>query len=91
MAADARFPCFMVRKDDSGKVSAAVERIMRDDLPPGDVVIEVAYSSLNYKDALAIAGHPGVVRTFPHVPGIDCAAWSSRASRRCTSRAMRCW
>ena len=39
----------------------------------GDVLIRVAYSSLNYKDALAAQGHPGVVRTFPHVPGIDCA------------------
>ena len=37
------------------------------------MLIRVAYSSLNYKDALATQGHPGVVRTFPHVPGIDCA------------------
>ena len=50
-----------------------MERISRDELPAGDVMIEVAYSSLNYKDALASQGHPGVVRTFPHVPGIDCA------------------
>ena len=42
-------------------------------LPPGDVLIHVQYSSLNYKDALATQGHPGVVRTFPHVPGIDFA------------------
>jgi acrylyl-CoA reductase (NADPH) len=73
MAADARFPCFMVRKDGSGKISAAVEQITRGDLPPGDVLIEVAFSSLNYKDALAVEGQPGIVRTFPHVPGIDCA------------------
>jgi putative YhdH/YhfP family quinone oxidoreductase len=50
-----------------------VEAITQDDLPAGDVLIRVAYSSLNYKDALAAQGHPGVVRTFPHVPGIDCA------------------
>jgi putative YhdH/YhfP family quinone oxidoreductase len=37
------------------------------------VLIEVAYSSLNYKDALACQGHAGVVRNFPHVPGVDCA------------------
>ena len=41
------------------------------DLPPGDVTIAVAYSSLNYKDALSASGHPGVTRHFPHTPGID--------------------
>ncbi len=67
------FPAFIVRKDADGRVTARVERLTADDLPPGDVIIRVAYSSLNYKDALASQGHPGVVRTFPHVPGIDCA------------------
>jgi acrylyl-CoA reductase (NADPH) len=63
----------MVRKDESGNVTARIEQINSSDLPPGDVLIRVAYSSLNYKDALAAQGHPGVVRKFPHVPGIDCA------------------
>jgi acrylyl-CoA reductase (NADPH) len=43
------------------------------ELPPGEVLIEVRYSSLNYKDGLAIAGKPGVVRKFPMIPGIDLA------------------
>lgn len=43
------------------------------DLPAGDVVIRVAWSSLNYKDALSATGNPGVTRTFPHTPGIDAA------------------
>jgi putative YhdH/YhfP family quinone oxidoreductase len=73
MAADERFPCFLVRKDDAGAVTARVETITCDELPPDDVLIEVAYSSLNYKDALACQGHQGVVQRFPHVPGIDCA------------------
>jgi putative YhdH/YhfP family quinone oxidoreductase len=73
MATDDSFPCLLVRKDDAGTVTAAVETIARDELPAGDVLIEVAYSSLNYKDALAMQGNPGIVRTFPHVPGIDCA------------------
>jgi acrylyl-CoA reductase (NADPH) len=73
MADGDSFPCLMVRKDGAGRVSAAVERITRDALPVGEVLIEVAYSSLNYKDALASQGHAGVVRTLPHVPGIDCA------------------
>jgi acrylyl-CoA reductase (NADPH) len=67
------FPCYMIRKDASGTLSANVERIGVNDLPAGDVLIRVAYSSLNYKDALATQAHPGVVRSLPHVPGIDCA------------------
>ena len=67
------FPCYMVRKTADGKISARVERIRTEELPPGDVLIHVAYSSLNYKDALASQGHPGVVRSLPHIPGIDCA------------------
>lgn len=42
-----------------------------DDLPPGDLLVRVHYSSLNYKDALSATGHPGVTRQFPHTPGID--------------------
>jgi acrylyl-CoA reductase (NADPH) len=67
------FPAFVVRKDADGHVTARVEHLTADKLPPGEVTIRVAYSSLNYKDALASQGHPGVVRTLPHVPGIDCA------------------
>jgi putative YhdH/YhfP family quinone oxidoreductase len=73
MVADEQFPCFMVRKSDDGTVRAAVESLSKADLAAGEVLIRVAWSSLNYKDALASQGHPGVVRTFPHVPGIDCA------------------
>jgi acrylyl-CoA reductase (NADPH) len=73
MSASNEFPCLMVRRSESGIVSCAVERITVDDLPPGNVVIDVKYSSLNYKDALASQAHAGVVRKLPHVPGIDCA------------------
>ncbi|HVT29329.1 MAG TPA: oxidoreductase [Lacipirellulaceae bacterium] len=66
------FPAFVVRKNASGSVASRVETIEFESLPADDVVIHIAYSSLNYKDALASQGHPGVVRTFPHVPGIDC-------------------
>lgn len=44
-----------------------------DDLPPGEVLIKVQYSSLNYKDALSSIGNKGVTRNYPHVPGIDAA------------------
>ena len=67
------FPAFVVRQDATGHVASRVERLALDGLPKGDVLIRVAYSSLNYKDALAVQGHPGVARSFPHVPGVDCA------------------
>ena len=43
------------------------------DLPAGELLIEVRYSSLNYKDALSATGHKGVTRNYPHTPGIDAA------------------
>jgi putative YhdH/YhfP family quinone oxidoreductase len=43
------------------------------DLPPGELLIEVKYSSLNYKDALSASGNKGVTRNYPHTPGIDAA------------------
>lgn len=67
------FPALVVRQGTVGNVTQAIESLTLADLPPGEVVIEVAYSSLNYKDALALTGHAGVVAQFPHVPGIDCA------------------
>jgi acrylyl-CoA reductase (NADPH) len=48
-------------------------RLHEEDLDPGDVVIAVAYSSLNYKDGLAVTGVRGVIRRFPMIPGIDLA------------------
>ena len=65
--------CYLVTKSGKSDVSAAFERRPFRELPAGDVVIRVAYSSLNFKDALAAKGHPGVVSQFPHVPGIDAA------------------
>src|SRR5215813_8989907 len=67
------FTAFVARKNADGQVAARVERLTVGELPVGEVLIRVAYSSLNYKDALASQGHPGVVRNLPHVPGIDCA------------------
>ena len=43
------------------------------ELPPGDVLIQVKYSSLNYKDALSASGNRGVTKHYPHTPGIDAA------------------
>ncbi|MEL6533494.1 MAG: acryloyl-CoA reductase [Pseudomonadota bacterium] len=64
----------LVQKDeDSGKTSAAVEEISEDQLPEGDVTVAVEYSTLNYKDGLCIGPGGGLVRAYPHVPGIDFA------------------
>lgn len=68
------FNALVVRKDDeSGKTSAAVEEISVDDLPAGDVTVAVEYSTVNYKDGLCIGPGGGLVRNYPHVPGIDFA------------------
>jgi len=67
------FNALMVRKDDDGKTSAAVEQIGLNDLPEGDVVVAVEYSTVNYKDGLCIGPGGGLVRNYPHVPGIDFA------------------
>ncbi|MBX9792078.1 MAG: YhdH/YhfP family quinone oxidoreductase [Pirellulales bacterium] len=69
----AEMNCYLVTKSDDAKPTAAPARRPLSDLPAGDVLVRVAWSSLNYKDALAASGHPGVVRRFPHVPGIDAA------------------
>ncbi|QDU08942.1 YhdH/YhfP family quinone oxidoreductase [Gimesia aquarii] len=67
------FRCYQVKKNDQQDITSCVESVSSDSLPSGSVTIRVVYSSINYKDALAATGHPGVVRKFPHVPGIDAA------------------
>jgi alcohol dehydrogenase len=66
------FRAFRVEKNDSGFVRSVIQRDV-EDLPDGEVLIDVQYSSLNYKDALSATGNPGVTRVFPHTPGIDAA------------------
>lgn len=63
----------VIRRDDDGSVRVAVEELDEALLPAGEVTIDVTRSSLNYKDALVLAGRPGLVREYPHVPGIDLA------------------
>lgn len=57
---------------DNGYRSSVVNKSV-DDLPPGEVLINVQYSSLNYKDALSSSGNKGVTKNYPHIPGIDAA------------------
>ncbi|MCR8550269.1 acryloyl-CoA reductase [Salipiger sp. P9] len=68
------FKALVVEKDaESGKTSATVKEIGLDDLPEGDVTVAVEYSTLNYKDGLCLGPGGGLVRRYPHVPGIDFA------------------
>lgn len=66
------FNAILIDKNDDGQ-TAAVTQVDEANLPEGDVTIEVSYSTLNYKDGLAITGASPVVRSFPMVPGIDLA------------------
>ncbi len=72
MSVPAAFPAFRIHDDDAG-YRAGVEAISLDDLNPGEVVVQAAYSSVNYKDALAGTGQGKILRRFPLVGGIDVA------------------
>src|SRR4029079_2564279 len=63
----------LVHEERDGKGASAVRELGRDALPAGDVLVRVAYSTLNYKDGLAITGRGRIVRAYPMVPGIDFA------------------
>ncbi len=63
----------VVEKEEQGETSAEVREIDEDRLPEGDVTVAVEYSTVNYKDGLCIGPGGGLVRNYPHVPGIDFA------------------
>ncbi len=67
------FRALVVEKDESGNTHAAVQELDDSRLPDGDVTVSVEYSTVNYKDGLCIGPGGGLVRTYPHVPGIDFA------------------
>jgi acrylyl-CoA reductase (NADPH) len=68
------FKALVVEKDEeSGKTSAAVKQLSLEDLPQAEVTVAVEYSTVNYKDGLCIGPGGGLVRKYPHVPGIDFA------------------
>lgn len=66
------FKALVVEEQDGTFVRTIKNRHI-DDLPPGDLLVKVLYSSLNYKDALSAVGNRGVTRKYPHTPGIDAA------------------
>ena len=73
------FKAFLTEETEEGFISNVKERSF-EDLPDGDVLIKVAFSSLNYKDALSASGNKGVSRNYPHSPGIDAAGVVEQSS-----------
>ncbi len=63
----------LIVKEEKGKYIREISAKSIDELPEGDVLIKVRYSSLNYKDALSATGNKGITKKYPHTPGIDAA------------------
>jgi putative YhdH/YhfP family quinone oxidoreductase len=68
-----KYRALVVRGNPETGFSRRVERLSLDNLPAGDLLIRIHYSSLNYKDALSAQGNRGVTRRYPHTPGVDAA------------------
>lgn len=69
----------VVDRDADGGTRAAVQDIAEDSLPAGDVTVAVEFSTLNYKDGLCLGAGGGLVKTWPHVPGVDFAGRVERS------------
>ena len=65
------FRALLVEKAEDGSVTQSVQELEETRLPEGDVTVAIDYSTLNYKDGLCLSATGGLVRSFPHVPGID--------------------
>lgn len=74
------FKAILITKDDTSGYKAALQQVDEAILPEGDVTVRVEWSTLNYKDGLAITGKSPVVRRFPMVPGIDFAGTVTASS-----------
>lgn len=67
------FHALMLHEAEGGKVEVRFEDLEVERLPEGDVLVEVDYSTLNYKDGLVLKGLGRLVRSYPHIPGVDFA------------------
>ncbi len=74
------FKAMVIKEAGDGQFVREIARRRVEELPDGDVLIKVRYSSLNYKDALSATGHKGVTRNYPHTPGIDAAGTIAASS-----------
>lgn len=80
----------LILEQQDGKTLASVQPVEESRLPEGEVTVDIDWSSLNYKDALAITGKGKIIRNFPMVPGIDFAGGFIPARIRASIRASRC-
>jgi acrylyl-CoA reductase (NADPH) len=67
------FRALRIIETPAGKFERSIEELDLEDLPPGELLVKVVYSSLNYKDALSATGNKGITKKYPHTPGIDAA------------------
>ena len=74
------YRAFIVGENPDGSPNRLVGEQSTDNLPEGDVLIRVAYSSLNYKDALSASIHKGITRNYPHTPGVDASGTVEESS-----------
>lgn len=77
---DIRFKAMIVTEGEDKHFTRSIDRRFVHELPPGEVLIRVCYSSLNYKDALSASGNKGVTRKYPHTPGIDASGLVAESS-----------
>ena len=81
MLKNEKFKAMVVESPDKETCHRSIQDKSIDDLPDGDVLIRVEYSSLNYKDALSATGNRGVTQRYPHTPGVDAAGTVSESSQ----------
>ena len=76
-----KFRAIVVKKNND-QISISIDERTTDDLPNGDLLVRVEYSSLNYKDALSASGAKGVTKNYPHTPGIDAAGIVKQSNQK---------
>ena len=75
------FKAMVVTETADKKFTREIAQKPLSDLPAGNLLIAVKYSSLNYKDALSATGNKGVTRNYPHTPGIDAAGTVAESAK----------
>ncbi|MHB1950981.1 MAG: YhdH/YhfP family quinone oxidoreductase [Acidiferrobacteraceae bacterium] len=73
------FRAYLVERGHDDRLAGSVQPVPTRRLPAAGVEVRVCFSSVNYKDALSAEGHPGVTRSYPHIPGIDATGIVTRS------------
>jgi len=75
-----KYKAYLIEETGKNQFAGSIRELNTSDLPQGDVLVNVKYSSLNYKDALSASGNRGVTKIYPHTPGIDAAGIVAESS-----------